>query len=280
MFLLLLLVALVNASLVYDSRVMKLNAYNESNAIHFARLCSVSYCKHDHIEQWSCSPCSFITKPKHLHIIADAKEYFQGLVGYSNDRIIVAFRGSMDVKNWLDNLTFTKTQPWKNHPNVYVHQGFFWVYESIGKELITALNQVRKEYPKAPIVMTGHSLGAAIAAIATIDLHEQYNISIEQLVTFGEPRVGTKGFVEYLLKTVPYLARITHWRDLVPHVPFRWLGYLHGAQEIWYSEDSSVYKLCDPHDGEDARCNNQFRTTASIADHLVYLNISMSHLLC
>ncbi|KDO25438.1 hypothetical protein SPRG_09380 [Saprolegnia parasitica CBS 223.65] len=255
-------------------------SYNESHALHLARLCAVSYCQHDHVDQWNCSPCAYVAKPQHLHIIADVKENFQGIVGYSENHIVIAFRGSMDTKNWLDNLSFLKTRPWSDLPEVYVHQGFYWVYKSIAKQLWAALSELRATYPHAPIIVTGHSLGAAVAAIATVDLAAQHNVSVAQLLTFGEPRVGTKGFVSHLLSIVPYLGRVTHWRDLVPHVPFHWLGYVHSAQEIWYTEDSSVYTFCDPNDGEDPHCNNQFKATASIADHLVYLNISMSHLLC
>ncbi|OQS01413.1 lipase [Achlya hypogyna] len=267
---------------VYDGSISPLGhpTYNESHALYLARLCAVSYCKHDHVEKWTCSPCAFVSRPQHLHIIADVKENFQGIVGYSGTDIVIAFRGSMDVKNWLDNLSFLKTRPWAALPDVYVHQGFYWVYESIAKQLLTAVRKLRESYPQAPIVVTGHSLGAAVAAITTVDLATSHNITVRQLVTFGEPRVGTKSFVAHLLSIVPYLARVTHWRDIVPHVPFHWLGYVHGPQEIWYAEDSAIYKLCDPTDGEDAQCNNQFRATASIADHLVYLNISMSHLLC
>jgi hypothetical protein len=83
-----------------------------------------------------------------------------------------------------------------------------------------------------------------------------------------------------MLQVVPRIQRITHWRDVVPHVPFTWLGYAHEPQEIWYTEDSSAYKECDASDGEDPTCSGQFSASASIDDHLVYLNISMSHLFC
>ena len=72
--------------------------------------------------------------------------------------------------------------------------------------------------------------------------------------------------------------RITHYYDMVPHVPQEFLGYLHIPSEIWYNEDNTNYQLCnDNYETEDDLCSNScspFQCTSS-DDHLYYLNVSL-----
>ncbi|KAF0709213.1 Aste57867_6046 [Aphanomyces stellatus] len=135
-------------------------------------------------------------------------------------------------------------------------------------------------HPHAPLLLTGHSLGAAVAAITAVDLHVTRNLTAQRLLTFGEPRVGNAAFVAQLLQVVPHPFRVTHWRDVVPNLPLEMQGYVHAPQEVWYSANSDAFKLCDPHDGEDPTCNKQFWMTGNPLDHIVYLNLTMSHTQC
>jgi predicted lipase len=66
-------------------------------------------------------------------------------------------------------------------------------------------------------VLTGHSLGGALAQLAAVELAQQgYNIS---LMTFGSPRVGDGTFANIINSLVSQNFRVTHWRDPVVHVP-------------------------------------------------------------
>jgi hypothetical protein len=52
--------------------------------------------------------------------------------------------------------------------------------------------------------------------------------------------------------------------------------------QIYYDEYASTYRICDPIDGEDPVCSNAcspFGCT-SVVDHLTYVNVTMSHLIC
>ncbi|KAG9398809.1 hypothetical protein AC1031_014126 [Aphanomyces cochlioides] len=255
--------------------------YNESHAIYLGRLVSTAYCPKKDVESWTCPPCANVSKLQDLIVINDKSESFQGILGFTGTHVVVAFRGSMDVKNWVDNLSFLKTRPWPHiFPKAAIHRGFYAVYKSIQDKLFVALSSLFALHPSAPLIITGHSLGSAVAAIAVVDLHTRHNITTESMLTFGEPRVGNPAFVSRLTHIVSDIHRITHWRDIVPHVPLEWQGYIHEAQEIWYTEDSTSFTLCDPANGEDPWCSKQVPTISSFADHLVYLNITMSHLIC
>ena len=76
-----------------------------------------------------------------------------------------------------------------------------------------------------PVYLTGHSLGGALAMMATAELsnHEDDKLrdSIAACYTFGSPKVGNRSFDQFV--KVP-LYRVTNGIDLVPAVPL-WFGY-------------------------------------------------------
>ena len=61
--------------------------------------------------------------------------------------------------------------------------------ENINTKKISALLQ---RYPNAQIITTGHSLGAALSAIAAIELKSIFNNAKVIVHNFGQPRVGNK----------------------------------------------------------------------------------------
>lgn len=86
------------------------------------------------------------------------------------------------------------------------------------------------------MTVTGHSLGAAIAAIGTSALtglgHEVTTY------TFGEPLNGDAAFAQYIESQVPdsNYFRVTHANDGVPQIPPTLLGYQHHGPEYWERE--------------------------------------------
>jgi len=64
------------------------------------------------------------------------------------------------------------------------------------RKLVSALVELRRSYPKYKIIMTGHSLGAIMAAITTFKLitNNTFPGFSYELFTYGEPRVGNLTF--------------------------------------------------------------------------------------
>ncbi|CAI5738018.1 unnamed protein product [Hyaloperonospora brassicae] len=188
----------------------------------------------------------------------------------------------MDVTNWLDNLTFLKTRAYKQFPRVMVHQGFYWAYRSVALQVMSALQKLRQQYPDALLMVAGHSLGGAVAAICAFELEFIEMKPVAALYTFGKPRVGNTEFSAKLRNASMATYRVTHFQDIVPHLPPTWTGFEHTSEEIFYDQFSTSYRNCSLTDGEDPSCSNTcspFRCT-SVVDHLTYLNITMSHLVC
>jgi predicted lipase len=61
-------------------------------------------------------------------------------------------------------------------------------------------------------------LGSALATIGALDIRTLFG-HVDQLYTFGEPRVGNEAFASYVTSSIPERYRIIHYADIVPHVP-------------------------------------------------------------
>jgi len=91
------------------------------------------------------------------------------------------------------------------------------------------------------------------------------------MYNFGQPRVGNKAYAEYAKMLLPEQYRHTNYRDIVPHIPYREIGFHHSTQEIWIDLDGNLH-MCSLTDGEDAACSNQFHMWQySGAYHTSYL---------
>ncbi|HXR39240.1 MAG TPA: hypothetical protein VN776_09105 [Terracidiphilus sp.] len=96
--------------------------------------------------------------------------------------------------------------------------------------------------PKRPTVVTGHSLGAALATLFVMENDEKGKFDISSLCTFASPRVGNMEFV-HLFNRLPINSwRIVNIRDVVPrlppHIPIL-LDY--GHVDVAYPFDSSTF---------------------------------------
>lgn len=118
---------------------------------------------------------------------------------------VVAFRGTESDK-FEDLVSDLSTLPVAHPGGGRVHRGFWRAYEPI-RERLAALVAPRD----ATLLITGHSLGAALATLAAADL------TPAKLVTFGSPRVGDAAFAARLAGLV--IRRYVGCCDVVTRVP-------------------------------------------------------------
>jgi hypothetical protein len=139
-------------------------------------------------------------------------------------------------------------------------------------------------YPKAKVIITGHSLGGILATFAALDVKSILSPKTDlSFYTFGCPRPGNDDFADYVMTVFPNgdYSRVTHLKDLVPHVPSKNLGYKHAGQEIWYYSPivgDLSFAVCENGVGleENKTCSNSFFIASSIDDHSLYLDLSIS----
>ncbi len=124
---------------------------------------------------------------------------------------VLAFRGTQQVKDWMTNLD-AATTPVSSADGAtlgHVHKGFNAAFLSV-RERIDELLEGDEDLP---LFITGHSLGGALATLAT---WYRPGDSLAACYTFGAPRVGDTGLMDRF-RTPIY--RIVNGVDPVPFVP-------------------------------------------------------------
>ncbi len=247
-------------------------AYDEQIAIKSVDLSQAAYSVTD---EWNCLTCDPSVK---LEYIVDeyGSKAIQGYDEYTKT-LFIAFRGSSNIHNWIENIQATRIAPY-NNTEITVEKGFYKAYNFIKLSLFDNLLSLKNKYNTNKLLITGHSAGSSYATLMSYDIltiFTQYKI--KYLITFGSPRVGNNKFVESFNSYPIESYRVTHYYDMVPHVPQEFLGYLHISREVWYNEENNDYKICDDNIEEDDTCSNSCAPThcTSIPDHLYYLNVTM-----
>jgi hypothetical protein len=115
------------------------------------------------------------------------------------------------------------------------------------------LKSLLKEHKNAKFIVTGHSLGGALAILfpTVLVLHEEEEIMQRLLAvyTFGQPRVGNKElgrFIEaHLDYPVPKYFRVVYCNDLVPRLPYddKTFLYKHFGACLYY-DSLYIEKVC------------------------------------
>jgi len=237
-----------------------------------------SYCTQSSLANWGCFFCSFnksLTEGfKVSSFIYNSTHDIFGYVGFNGDTVEVVFRGTVEnsLQDWLDDIEFFPIKPFPSAPKAFVHGGFMEAYESIRLDVKTAVVALVAKIKPSYVIITGHSLGAAIATLCAAELAPLLPVPV-QLYTYGSPRVGNSYFVQYFENLVKVAFRMTYSRDLVPHLPLTALDFHHIPTEVWFKTPAS-YTVCDSI-GEDPHCIDSVQLPWSIYDHLHYLNITL-----
>ncbi|XP_077218972.1 putative feruloyl esterase A isoform X2 [Tasmannia lanceolata] len=241
---------------------------------------------------WTCSRCDDMTRGFDvIELIVDVRSCLQAFVGVDQDlnAIIIAFRGTQEhsLQNWIEDLFWKQLDlNYPGMPDAMVHHGFYSAYHNttVRPGVLQAVQRAKKLYGDIAIMVTGHSMGGAMASFCALDLAVNQGVQNVQVLTFGQPRIGNSAFSSYFSIQVPNTIRVTNEHDMVPHLPpyythFPQKTYHHFPREVWLYNigfGSLVYtveKVCDD-SGEDPSCSRSV-TGNSIADHLVYFGVEL-----
>jgi pimeloyl-ACP methyl ester carboxylesterase len=111
--------------------------------------------------------------------------------------------------------------------------------------IVPHVEKALMDNPGYELVLVGHSLGGAVAALAALEF--QARGWTPHVTTFGEPRIGNAALNEYIderfeLRTADVddllYRRVTHVDDPVPLLPLEEWGYKMHAGEIYISKSS------------------------------------------
>jgi hypothetical protein len=169
----------------------------------------------------------------------------QAFVAWDDEVSVLVFRGTAEAKDWLTDLNADKV-PYGSHSaavlpfiaTTYVHEGFWKAWCSVRDEILDYFVRIYAQERK--ILVTGHSLGGALALIAAHQLSiEMRHRGSVRLYTFGQPRVlNESGVGEANLLLLGY-HRFVHNNDVVARVP-AW-GFAHGGRLNHFDHTGRLY---------------------------------------
>lgn len=104
------------------------------------------------------------------------------------------------------------------------------------------MSLAKERRPRRSFVVTGHSLGSALATLFVIENKEKNKFDINTVCTFASPHVGNTGFVNQFNQLPLTSWRIANTQDIVPKVPLHLplLDYQHVATPYEFSSAGVV----------------------------------------
>lgn len=163
------------------------------------------------------------------------KKSSQAFVADHGDFTLIAFRGTDEWRDWLDNLNL----PAIDHHLGRVHRGFQLALEDIWPSLLNTVNKFQKKQRK-PLWITGHSLGGALSTLAAADLIHQ-DRPYYGVYTFGQPRCGDRQFSRFFnVESKERFYRFQNNNDIVSRIPQRLMGYSHVGTFLYIDRTKKI----------------------------------------
>lgn len=216
---------------------------------HCLRLINVAY------EKYSQSTVSF---PSRYTVFTTLYTKSRVTIGYIlldtlQNRMWIVFRGTLDIKDVVRDVN--RKQVLFSFPDVNVHQGFFLVYTVFREILLDDIYRLCTQYPTYDCIITGHSLGGALAVLTLWDILNTVPTVQCYCVTFGCPRVGNQTFVDFLERHSHRSTcfRVANTEDLFTQIPLsitlnifhpkKPYFFIHTGKPIVFSDNRQNYTL-------------------------------------
>eukprot|EP01025_Chloroclados_australasicus_P036388 TRINITY_DN3709_c0_g3_i1.p1 TRINITY_DN3709_c0_g3~~TRINITY_DN3709_c0_g3_i1.p1 ORF type:complete len:845 (-),score=70.90 TRINITY_DN3709_c0_g3_i1:314-2827(-) len=175
------------------------------------------------------------------------------IIGWNTQTIVISFRGSLQRQNWINDLRAWQTpHPPKRGSRIRgtqprVHNGFLraWTTNKFNEEVLNfvkALTQDQNRKENSNILVTGHSLGGALAQLAAFDIKRHCLLSPEQIsvYTYGCPRVGNYTWGYEYEKTVSDTWNLINNQDMITRVGKFIYSYKHAGCKVLINSNGDM----------------------------------------
>ncbi|MEL6525455.1 MAG: lipase family protein [Chloroflexota bacterium] len=150
--------------------------------------------------------------------------FSQVLMGYvlrakDDSHGVVVLRGTMNMQEWLNNLNYRLVPfDFLNADYGEIHNGFRDIYKGLRGQI---REQVEAFDTDTPLYFVGHSLGAAVAQLAALDvvIRQPERSAEVQVYGFAPPRVGNNAYATAYNERIETSYRVINVCDVVPFLP-------------------------------------------------------------
>ncbi|KXN68902.1 alpha/beta-hydrolase, partial [Conidiobolus coronatus NRRL 28638] len=200
---------------------------------------SAAYCPQAKLTSWNCTNCvGYASNSSEVIYFQNAGVDSAGYIAVNKilKLIVLSYRGTNDLSNWLydTDIKLTSAGLSGQSSNAQIHSGFNDMAMSLLSQTTSSLKSAIGKYPDYKVVITGHSLGGAIASLIGFQLGQANVVSWDKLnvITYGQPRIGNPDFATYL-NTKPWtFTRVTSYSDLVAISPGISMGFYHNQNNM------------------------------------------------
>lgn len=208
--------------------------YSKSESSSSLWVDQLSYCKAGEIVSFQCEDCSSDRSLIGVYDpVSTASSQVVVTIDRDEDEILVGFRGTINkISQWASDLDAVYTN-W--HDRGKVHLGFHKRFAEIYEPTLKMLKKARSILPNADIIVSGHSMGGAVATLMSSELKRNQPVSLHPtwVFTYGSPRVGNKVFASYVnAQFGSNLVRVMNEMDMVTDLPPTLLGYRHTGKLV------------------------------------------------
>lgn len=160
--------------------------------------------------------------PQHARMLArmqaTGKNFGWLLENTSSHTVVLAFRGTLSLEDWLHDLDFFPAAYSPVPDYGTVHQGFQVAYLAVRNSVVSQFKKISPGYTR--VIITGHSLGAALSELAAPDLLHNFGLRVPPEVhNFAGPRVGHHDFSSLFDVQIDVCFRVVNTWDIVPSLP-------------------------------------------------------------
>ncbi len=189
-------------------------AYSDRTAWLMAELSYLAYLKYEVDKKQKLESCLKEAELDLVNIYNQGGTQAYLAKNINSNMAVLAFRGTeiegLTLETMLDVWTDLFFKYHKDDRGVLTHKGFLNAFENVREHIQSDLRTI----PEFSLYITGHSLGGALALIATKIFNSD---NIAACYTFGSPKVGNEDFDDEIK---PPIYRVVNDVDLVPFLPF------------------------------------------------------------
>ncbi|KAJ7506113.1 alpha/beta-hydrolase [Mycena galericulata] len=241
-----------------------------------AQFARAAYCSGSSIQSWGCGlPCDSLSGVTLLQSGGN-----QGLIPFyfiahdaQDQSLVVAHEGTDpdNILSILNDLEFGLTNinttliP-QAAGSIQVHSGFQQTFERTADGILSGVQAGRASTGVNKVVVTGHSLGAALATMTGAMIKGAVDPSVDVVVTiFAPPRGGNTAWADFQDSNVG-VTFVTNQNDPVPTLPPLLLRFAHSSGEIHMLSETDLV-ACPGQDNKHCSAGNSL-FDVSVQNHL------------